>query len=287
MKRFWHLGLIGWPLTHSLSPLMHSAALRHAGMDGTYSLFPVAPQPDNNSGLTDLLVRVKNNELDGLNVTIPHKQSVIPLLDNLTPAARAIGAVNTVWLEGNRLTGDNTDWSGFHSDLILHLPENRTGHHLQRALVLGAGGSARAVVYALSHSGWQVSILARRLEQAKLLADDLSTSEQSVNVVTIDGIRELESISLVVNTTPAGMSPNISDSPWPAGLDMPSNAVVYDLIYNPAETTLMKNAEFAGLATVNGLGMLASQAARAFEIWTNTTVPTEVFLEAALERKLS
>ncbi len=287
MKQIWRLGLTGWPLGHSLSPLMHTAALRHAGMDGTYSLFPVSPQPQSVTGLGDLLAQMRRKEIHGLNVTIPHKQTVIPLLDFLTPAARAIGAVNTISLNEDRLTGDNTDWTGFLSDLTLHLPENRTGQHLQRALVLGAGGAARAVVYALTRSGWQVYIHARRVEQASSLASGLSAPQQTIEVWDTRDLRDMKSVDLIVNTTPAGMSPDISSSPWPDGLDFPADAFVYDLIYNPAETTLIKASRSAGLSAVNGLGMLASQAARAFEIWTGKAIPVEVFSGAVLERKIT
>ena len=283
----WRLGLTGWPLGHSLSPLMHAAALRHAEMEGTYLLFPVPPQPQGVTGLGNLLVQMRRKEIHGLNVTIPHKQTVIPLLDFLTPAARAIGAVNTISLHEDRLTGDNTDWTGFLSDLTLHLPEKRTDQYLQRALVLGAGGAARAVVYALSRSGWQVSIHARRVEKASSLATDLSTPQHTIEVWDKKDIRDRKAVDLIVNTTPVGMSPDISGSPWPDGLDLPADAFVYDLVYNPAETTLMKAARSAGLSTVNGLGMLASQAARAFEIWTGKAIPVEVFSGAVLERKIT
>ncbi len=287
MKPCWQLGLTGWPLGHSLSPVMHKAALQYAGMDGTYSLFPVSPEPENNSGLVDLLARVRRNEINGLNVTIPHKQTVIPLLDSLTPAAGAIGAVNTISLVEGQLTGDNTDWTGFSLDLSIHLPESMLMDESRRALVLGAGGSARAVVYALSRAGWYVSIHSRRLEQAAALTHDFSAPAQPVKVVSAEEIADMGGISLIVNTTPAGMSPNIAETPWPTGLAFPSGAYLYDLIYNPSETALMKAARIAGLTANNGLGMLASQAACAFEIWTGTSVPSEVFIEAALERNLT
>ena len=124
MKPDWQLGLVGWPLGHSLSPLMHTAALQSAGLVGEYRLFPIPPGPEEETLLADLLDKVKTGELDGLNVTIPHKQSVIPLLDSLSPAARAIGAVNTISMKDGQLTGDNTDWLGFSRDLASVLPQN-------------------------------------------------------------------------------------------------------------------------------------------------------------------
>src|SRR6185503_3612303 len=149
-----HLGLIGYPLGHSLSPRIHSAALRACGLVGDYSLFPI--QPDDKEGLKDLLARGCSSEITGLNVTIPHKQNVIPLLDQLTATAEAIGAVNTIYLRDNKLVGDNTDAPGFLADLKKFLAKFSStvsgegiGLREKKGLVLGAGGSARAVVYAL------------------------------------------------------------------------------------------------------------------------------------------
>ncbi|PJB66449.1 MAG: shikimate dehydrogenase, partial [Anaerolineae bacterium CG_4_9_14_3_um_filter_57_17] len=158
-----HLGLIGYPLGHSLSPKIHAAALKACGLRGDYSLFPI--HPDDKQGLKDLLNRVRSGEITGLNVTIPHKQNVIPLLDELTPTAQAIGAVNTIYRHGEKLIGENTDAAGFLSDLKKNIGNWKLGIG-KLALVLGAGGAARAVIYALLHDGWQVTLAARRIEQA-------------------------------------------------------------------------------------------------------------------------
>src|SRR5215208_6339717 len=147
------LGLIGYPLSHSLSPQIHTAALQACGLEGEYSLFPIAPA--DRQGLQDLLSRLRSGEVQGLNVTIPHKQNVIPLLDELTPTAESIGAVNTIYLRDNKLMGDNTDTMGFITDLkrfLNALPSSIVARPW--SLVLGAGGSARAVVYALLNDGW-------------------------------------------------------------------------------------------------------------------------------------
>ena len=162
------LGLIGFPLGHSLSPKIHAAALRSCGLEGDYSLFPI--HPDDKQELKDLLARVRTGEIHGLNVTIPHKQNVIPLLDELTSTVQAIGAVNTIYLKDNLLIGDNTDAPGFIRDLKRFLTTETQSHRDANALVLGAGGSARAVVYALLNDGWNVTIIARRTEQAQQLA---------------------------------------------------------------------------------------------------------------------
>jgi shikimate dehydrogenase len=277
------LGLVGWPLEHSLSPLIHNAALQASGLAGAYNLYPVPPFPEGKNSLQDLLLKMKSSEIHGLNVTIPHKQNVLPFLDILTPAARSIGAVNTLSLKNGQLTGDNTDWSGFLHDLNanFHLEETSTP---RQAIVLGAGGSARAVVYALLQSGCQVNITSRRPQQAQQLAADFSTRDHTVTTSPLDQICGSSEIALIINTTPVGMSPNINIAPWPVALPFPGQAFVYDLIYNPTETALMKAARSAGLQSVNGLGMLIEQAALAFEIWTGRSVSREVFRRGAIER---
>jgi len=244
------LGLIGYPLGHSLSPIIHKAALATCNLEGDYDLYPV--HPDDLQGLKDLLARVRSGEIHGLNVTIPHKQNVIPLLDELTPTAQAIGAVNTIWMQHNKLTGDNTDVPGFLADLKKFLATETQRHGAMKSvLVLGAGGSARAVVYALVNDGWDVTISARRLEQAEELFSQFPIPDSRISPVEYQPatLRPLlPTLSLIVNTTPLGMSPNIDASPWPDDLPFPSNSVVYDLVYNPRETKLVKDAHAAGLA---------------------------------------
>jgi shikimate dehydrogenase len=285
-EKVWAFGLIGFPVGHSLSPVMHTAALRAAGLTGDYRLLPIPPLPDGKSALTELLSGVRSGQFDGLNVTIPHKQNVLALMDSLTPAARIIGAVNTISMRNGQLTGDNTDWIGFSRDLSAHLPVDSTSPD-RKALVLGAGGSARAVVYALLQSGWHVNISTRRPEQSRQLAEEFSTPGNLVDAVTLMDYSDLPALSLIVNTTPVGMIPNIDQSPWPAGIPFPERAFLYDLIYNPAETALMKAARKAGLPASNGLGMLIEQAALAFEIWTGRAIPGDVFRQAILERTTS
>ncbi len=268
------LGLIGFPLGHSLSPNLHAAALRQCGLTGDYSLFPVSPEDD--ESLEGLLSRVRSGEIMGLNVTIPHKQKVIPLMDELTHTARSIGAVNTIYVRDGKLIGDNTDAAGFLADLERVL--GPLSFSLQRsALVLGAGGSARAVVYALIQSGWNVTVAARRIEQAKKLAEQFGGVEvQEYNL----GAFQHSNAQLIVNTTPVGMSPDTNVSPWPDDQPFPKEAVVYDLIYNPRETLLVKQARAAGLQAATGLGMLVEQAALAFELWTGRNVSRAVLFDA-------
>jgi shikimate dehydrogenase len=268
------LGLIGYPLGHSLSPKIHAAALSACNLQGDYSLFPI--HPEDTQALIGLLARVRSGEIAGLNVTIPHKQNVIKLMDELTPTAKAIGAVNTIYLRDDKLIGDNTDALGFLSDLKKFVGNWESGVG-KSALVLGAGGSARAVVYALSNDGWDITIAARRLEQAQELAARFANvSAIELNFQTF----QPSNLQLLVNTTPLGMTPNIEQSPWPENLPFP-NATIYDLVYNPRETKLVRDARAQGLSATTGLGMLIEQAALAFELWTGHTTPRDILRTAA------
>lgn len=272
------LGLTGFPLGHSLSPKIHAAALAACGLEGTYALFPVSPEQP--SELAALLHRLRAGEIHGLNVTIPHKQSILSLLDDLTETARAIGAVNTISLRQGNLMGDNTDAPGFLADLNRFLSQSNIPNPRQ-ALVLGAGGSARAVVYALCSAGWQVTVAARRLEQARQLAQTFPQAAVRVaDFSQLPAFAALNPCFVLINTTPLGMTPHTETCPWPEDLPLPAQAVVYDLVYNPRETRLVQRARVGGLPAVSGLGMLIEQAALAFEIWTGCRPPREALWRA-------
>lgn len=269
------LGLIGFPLSHSLSPQIHTAALQSCGLEGDYSLFPV--RQDDTQSLKDLLSRVRSGEIHGLNVTIPHKQNVIPFIDELTLTAESIGAVNTIYLHNDKLIGENTDAQGFLLDLKKFLATGTRGHGDLNALVLGAGGSARAVVYALVNDGWDVTIAARRMEQSQELVRPFG----SVKAMEFNPqMFQRPNLQLIVNTTPIGMTPNVDQSPWPEKLSFPMNAAIYDLVYNPRETKLVRDARCQGLNATTGLGMLIEQATLAFEIWTGSKAPHEIMFES-------
>ena len=284
------LGLIGYPLGHSLSPKIHAAALRACDLEGSYSLFPVAP--DDMQSLKDLIDRVRSGEITGLNVTIPHKQNVIQFLDELTPPAKAIGAVNTIYLSNNKLIGDNTDAPGFIADLkrfltlacdsLLSNLQEQAPAFQKNALMLGAGGSARAVAYALLNDGWNVTIAARRIEQAQQLAN--SFTNYQLQIMNFTDLR-LSTFDLLVNTTPIGMTPNTEQSPLPESTILSEHTIIYDLVYNPSETKLVKAARAQGLSAVTGLGMLIEQAALSFEIWTGHN-PSREIMRAAIEQSL-
>ncbi len=272
-------GLIGWPLEHSFSPVLHAAALSVCGFKGEYRLFGVPPVPEGQESLEEILDQVRCGKLHGVNVTIPHKQNVLACLDKTSLTAREIGAVNTIYLENGQLIGDNTDAQGFLQDIRTKLPQQPKQ---KLALVLGAGGSSRAITYALSRDGWQVIVAARRLNQAQTLASDLSGSQQfdiAACLLSAEGLKEL-SPTLIVNTTPVGMSPNTNASPWPSDIPLPQHCFVYDLVYNPTETVLVQNARSSGLLAAGGIGMLVEQAALSFERWTGHPASRTAMVEA-------
>jgi shikimate dehydrogenase len=272
------LGLIGWPVGHTLSPAMHNAAAAALGLDYVYVPLPVRPERIEAAlrGLPALGFR-------GVNVTVPHKEAVISYLDAVFPAAQDIGAVNTIAVTSEGLTGFNTDWTGFLTDLESRplMLEGRP------CVVLGAGGSARAVVYALLRAGGDVTVLSRRVEQAEALAAhynqvlaDHTTVRAGRLSDIVDAAHETDH-PILVNTTPLGMvGPNEDASPWPEGAALPQRAFVYDLVYNPPRTPFLAQAAEARLPAANGLGMLARQAAEAFEIWTGRRPAVDVMLAA-------
>ena len=264
------IGLIGYPVAHSASPRMQGAAFAASGLDWTYELWETA--------LDELPARAQmiraNATIGGANVTIPHKQNIMPHLDEISSHAKAIGAVNTI-IKSNRagvahLYGDNTDWIGFLGDLRWHGVEPRGMTH---ALVLGAGGSARGIVYALAECGLSVSVVNRDAHRAQQLVQGLQPLFPAIVMrafpQTADALRESSGAAqLIVNCTSAGMSPNAHTTPWLEDVPFPSGAVLYDLVYKPTQTLLMRQADEAGLRVIGGIGMLAEQGAAAFERWT-------------------
>ena len=276
------LGLAGWPLGHSLSPAIHTAALRGSGLQGEYRLFPISHGAGEQ--LAALVAKLRRGEMHGLNITIPHKQACLALVDDLSPTARAVGAVNTLYRRGGQLWGENTDVPGFLSDMQRvagGLFQGKALPGAQHALVLGAGGAARAAVLALVEAGWRVSVAARRLEQAEMLATSPFTSAVPLEARSLEKL--LADTILVVNATPVGMHPQVQATPWPPGVPFPPRAVVYDLVYNPPETALVRAARLAGLEAYTGLGMLIEQAALSFKLWTGQPADRSAMLQAAQE----
>jgi shikimate dehydrogenase len=282
------LGLIGWPVSHSHSPAMHNAAAAALALDIVY--LPLAVRA---SELGAALKGLRALGFLGCNVTIPHKQAVMPFLDDLESTAQATGAVNSIVFErgkeGIRLIGYNTDGSGFLADLEA-MEVDVAGRD---CLILGSGGSARAIAFGLARSGGRVRLLARRMEQAEALVRDLSPflSEPSHrlnseplpvpgSLADLATVCEAMSAPLIVNSTPVGMSPAVDDSIWPARIPFPGGSTVYDLVYNPAETRLIRQARSAGCQAANGVGMLLRQGAMAFQLWTGRTPDLSIMATA-------
>ncbi|MEZ4672861.1 MAG: shikimate dehydrogenase [Caldilineaceae bacterium] len=275
------VGVIGWPVSHSISPQMHNAAFRKMGLDWCYIPLPVANA--NPATVGDAVRGLPALGLVGANVTVPHKQGVIPHLDWLTPAAEAIGAVNTIRVEEDgKLSGDNTDARGFIADLRDH-GVAPTG---KRAVVLGAGGSARAVVFGLAEAGClSIAILNRTEQKAHDLAMDMRAHFPFCRLSGHDPkhlalmVREAD---LIVNCTSLGMTPSVETTPWDDTVAFRPDQVVYDLVYNPPQTRLLQKAITDGAQGINGLGMLIWQGAIAFERWTGQLPPVNV-MRAAVE----
>ncbi len=276
------VGVIGWPVEHSLSPAMHNAAFEALGLNWRYVPLPVAP------GLVEEAVRgLVALGFRGANVTVPHKQSVMPVLDFTAPEAAAIGAVNTILItrgpDGATVSGYNTDAQGFINAL------RRGGFEPQgtRVIVVGAGGAARAVVRGLLAAGaGQVTVLNRTLERARRIISDLGDPRLTAQELTPESlVTAADGAELLVNTTTVGMWPDVQGSIWPAGVPVPSRLTVFDLVYNPLETSLLRQARKSGAQAIDGLGMLVEQGALAFEIWTGQPAPSEV-MRAACEKQL-
>ncbi len=282
--RGWHLGLVGWPLEHSLSPPLHKAALRSLGLEGKYDLLPVPPLPEGQVGVEDIMGRLRNGGLHGLNVTIPHKQTVVPLVDECTPVAEAVGAVNTIIPRNGKLVGDNTDSPAFYTDLRKQAWQQEKPEG-GRALVLGAGGAARAVTFALIRQGWGVILYSRTFQKAADIASSFALFPGMARAMPSLTEESDIQVDLVVNATPVGMWPNSDACVWPQGLPLPAGAAVYDLVYNPPVTSLVRLARQAGHPAVSGLGMLVEQAALAFTAWTGL-VPDRADMTAAANRHL-
>ncbi len=275
------LTLIGDPVAHSLSPLLHNAALSAQGINMVYVATRVAE-----GSVKEAMDGFRALGFAGANVTIPHKQAVIPFLDEVTSRARGVGAVNTiVRREGGALVGDNTDIQGFLEPLKPYEQELTE----RPAVILGAGGAARAVAFALLSglSASQVTIVARRPSQARTLCRSLEATLDTDRLrgrEFSDGAKAIRASALIVNATPVGMVPNTDATPWPDPADYSAEAVVYDLVYNPRRTRFLQEAEQAGVKTIGGLAMLIGQAAASYVQWTGREMPRSVVRETLREQ---
>lgn len=272
------VGLIGEPVEHSFSPPMHNEAFKTLGLDYVYVPFNVSP--DN---LKSAIEGANSLNIQGLNVTIPHKINVIKYLNELDPIAELIGAVNTI--DFKNLKGYNTDGIG-----CIRAIEEVTKIKDKNIVVAGAGGAARAIVFYLAKYGAEeVNILNRNLKKAENLASDLLASNLISNVNSSD-ISEISKFisdaDILIDTTPIGMHPNVSDEPIVKAADIHEELVVNDIVYNPNETVLLKEAIKANAKVVYGIKMLLYQGAESFKIWTGREAPIDV-MEAKLKETLN
>ncbi len=273
------LGIVGWPVAHSLSPAMHNAAFKSVGLQWHYELWPTPP-----AELSRRMGDLRSSNIAGANVTVPHKQSVIPYLDQLTPAAAAIGAVNTIVAKDSRLSGHNTDAEGF----LAALREAGVEPVGRRVLLLGAGGAARAVAFALLTARVSRLVIANRsMARARSLVQDTSAWQHESAAHAVELSREslqkcVVHADLVINATTLGMAPDASGCPWPLDLPMPARLVVCDLVYSPRTTRLLELARAAGCKTIDGLGMLVHQGAQAFQLWTGLPAPVALMRQVCL-----
>ncbi len=269
------VGLMGHPVEHSLSPIMHNSAFAALGLNWCY--LPLSVRPER---LREAVAGLRALGFAGANVTVPHKEAAMSYLDEVTPQAQAIGAVNTIVVRGDELIGCNTDWQGF----LTALSEGGFDPQGKRAVVVGAGGAARAVVYALAQAGAQVAVLNRTSARAQALVQDFSPLFPAFPLTLQTLEEQTAQAHLLVNTTPVGMWPELDGSIWPQELAFPGHLTVFDLVYNPRQTRLLRQAEAAGARAIGGLGMLVHQGAAAFELWTGEKAPVATMYEAASKK---
>lgn len=269
------LGIIGDPIEHSVSPAMQNAALKELGLDYVYVPFK-APR----NSLSKALHGIKSLGLEGANVTIPHKSSVIEYLDELEPTANKIGAVNTIKREEEQLKGFNTDGLG----ALRALKEKVDGIEDKKVLLLGAGGAARAIAFTLAEIVNDLTISNRTASKAKKLASEIKEKTgMKINHIPLkekDLGKSIKKSEILINSTSVGMHPNKEETLVTSEI-MHSDLTVMDIVYNPMKTRLLREAEKIGANTINGLGMLVQQGAASLEIWTNEKPPIQVMKKAA------
>jgi shikimate dehydrogenase len=264
--------LIGDPVAHSISPAMHNAAFEACGLTWRYALLETPCDQ-----LARVMQRLRADDCAGANVTIPHKQAVIAYLDDVTPTARRIGAVNTIIKHNGKLIGENTDAYG----VLQVLRDAHIALRGARVVVLGAGGAARAAVFALADAGVaSIGIINRTASRAHALADALYQHAPHLEL-SVNQEDALTRAHLIINATSLGMTPRVNESPLAANVPLARDAVVFDMVYRPPETRLLREAARAGAQTLGGLGMLVHQGALAFTLWTGHPAPVRAMFDAA------
>ncbi len=275
-------GVIGDPISHSLSPLIHNAALEALGLDLVYVAFAITPK-----NLAMAIAGLEVIGVQGFNVTIPHKQAIIPLLTEITAIAKEVGAVNTVYRTEQGWQGTNTDVAGFISPLQ-RMAQNWSSI---TPLVIGNGGAARAVVVGLRELGCQkIQVVGRNFDKLRQLQSSWSDSSLAhrLQIHSWDDLAALiPNAQLLINTTPLGMAPRINESPVADNImqTLPSTAIVYDLIYTPSPTRFLSQAKQQGAQIIDGSDMLVNQGAASLQRWLNQEIPVEAMAQA-LQRHL-
>jgi shikimate dehydrogenase len=268
------LGVIGDPVQHTASPVMHNAALGATDLDYAYVAFHVAADQ-----VRTVPAAMRALQIRGLNVTVPHKVSIMAGLDEISDEARVIGAVNTISNDDGHLTGHNTDAYGVAASLE-HDGGLRT--FPAKVVLLGAGGAARAILYVVLQRPEveEVALLNRSAGRAQQLAEDLDPEGKRVRVGGLEDCDQVGDAGLLINTTSVGMEPEEDKSPLADETCLHGGLVVLDIVYRPLRTRLLAQAEAAGARVVEGLGMFVHQGARAFEIWTGEKAPVDVMRRA-------
>ena len=256
-------GIFGNPIEHTLSPLIHNAAFSHLNLDYVFLAFKVARLKEAVDGIRAL-------DLKGVSVTIPHKVAVLDYLDEVEEVAGKIGAVNTIVNRDGRLIGYNTDWSG-----AIEALEEKISLKGKTALVLGAGGAARAIAFGLKERGAGLTVLNRTVKKAEMLASEIGCSH--------GGLEDAASapFDMIINTTSIGMFPH-QDS-IPIRKECLGDALVFDMVYNPLKTRLISEAEASGCSTVMGIQMFVNQAAEQFTLWTDRKAPRDLMKKVVVE----
>lgn len=260
-------GIIGHPLGHTMSPALHNWGFERCDIAAAYMAFPTAPER-----LGDFVTALRTLPIAGASVTIPHKEAIIPYLDGMTARARSVGAVNTLYWDEGKLMGENTDVTGFIAPLKAHT------RRLNSALVLGAGGAAKAVLAGLRELGVDDIRLANRsLERAQMVAAPFKA-----DVIAWEE-RTSHTADLIINSTPLGMAGNtVEQTPYPAAAFGSGTGIAYDLVYNPLRTRFLTEAQEAGWETLDGLHMFAEQGREQFRIWTGVELPSQDVRECIL-----
>ncbi len=269
------LGVMGDPIAHSKSPAMHNIALEAAGLPGMYVPLHVKP-----GHLAEAVTGTRALGFSGFNVTIPHKVAIMELLDELDESAIQCGAVNTVVIRDGRMKGYNTDGIGY----VRSLKEEVGELSGKRVTVLGAGGAARGIIYALlKEQVAAVTVVNRTASKADELLNILQNGKTTMKSATFEQLQAcLAETDILINTTSVGMHPDLDASPVDASW-IPEGTIVSDLIYNPLETRLLREAKARGCTVVGGLGMFIYQGAYAFEYWTGVDAPVSLMRSAVLE----